>query len=103
MISAKRRNSKRTGSTNSRATQKTAPQFADLKAYIWKLPELGIYNVIFLIADVIQLVSGTMTTFSQGDGTKTKSKHFSDFASRINTGYNFPSFGLKQFGQSGIK
>ena len=27
----------------------------------------------FLIADVIQFVSGTMTTFSQGDGTKIKS------------------------------
>ena len=26
----------------------------------------------FLIADVIQFVSGTMTTFSQGDGTKIK-------------------------------
>ena len=27
----------------------------------------------FLIANVIQFVSGTMTTFSQGDGTKIKS------------------------------
>ena len=27
----------------------------------------------FLIADVIQFVSGTMRTFSQGDGTKIKS------------------------------
>ena len=27
----------------------------------------------FLIADVIQFVSGTMATFSQGDGTKIKS------------------------------
>ena len=27
----------------------------------------------FLIADVIQFVFGTMTTFSQGDGTKIKS------------------------------
>ena len=34
---------------------------------------LGISIMNFLIADVIQLVFGTMTTFSQGDGTKIKS------------------------------
>ena len=27
----------------------------------------------FLIADVVQIVSGTMTTFSQGDGAKIRS------------------------------
>ena len=38
----------------------------------------------FLIADVIQFVSGTMTTFSQGDAAKIKSKQFSEFGSRTN-------------------
>ena len=39
-------------------------------------------NMNFLIADVILFVSGTMTTFSQGDGTKIKPKQFSEFGSR---------------------
>ena len=34
---------------------------------------LGISIINFLIADVIQFVFGTMTIFSQGDGTKIKS------------------------------
>ena len=38
-----------------------------------RLLELGIFIMNFLIADVIQFVLGTMTTFSQGDGTKIKS------------------------------
>ena len=38
-------------------------------------------NMNFLTADVIQFVSGTIITFSQGDATKTKSKKFSEFGS----------------------
>ena len=38
-----------------------------------RLLGLGISIVNFLIADMIQFVFGTMTTFSQGDGTKIKS------------------------------
>ena len=37
-----------------------------------RLLGLGISIVNFLIADVIQFVFGTMTIFSQGDGTKIK-------------------------------
>ena len=36
-------------------------------------------NMNLLIADVIPFVSGTLTTFSQGDGTKIKSKHLEEF------------------------
>ena len=39
-------------------------------------------NMNFLIADVIQFVSGTMITFSQRGVTKIKSKQFSEFDSR---------------------
>ena len=35
----------------------------------------------FLIADVIQFVSGIMMTFSQGGAAKIKSKLFSEFCS----------------------
>ena len=35
-----------------------------------------------LIADVIQFVSGTMTSFSQGGATKIKSKQFLEFGFR---------------------
>ena len=38
-----------------------------------RLLGLVISIMSFLIADVIQFVFGTMTTFSQGDGTKVKS------------------------------
>ena len=39
----------------------------------------------FLIEDLIQFVSGTITNFSQGEGTKIKSKQFSKFGSQTNT------------------
>ena len=39
-------------------------------------------NLNSVIAAVIQFVSGTMITFSQGDATKIKTKRFSDFGSR---------------------
>ena len=42
-------------------------------------------NVSFLTEDLIQFVSGTMTTFSQGDGTKINSKQFSEFGSQTDT------------------
>ena len=48
----------------------------------WKIPELGISSMNFLIADVIYLVSCTMITFSQGGAAKIKSKQFSEFGSR---------------------
>ena len=41
-------------------------------------------NMSFLIEDLIQFVSCTMTTFLQGDGTKIKSKHFLEFGSQTN-------------------
>ena len=44
-----------------------------------KLPELGISNMNFPIADVIKFVSGIMITFSQGGEAKIKSKQFSEF------------------------
>ena len=47
----------------------------------------GMSNMNFLIADVIQFVSGTMTTFSQADGTKIKSEQFSEFRSRTKNFY----------------
>ena len=46
----------------------------------WKLPELGISNMNFLIADVIKFASAIMQ-FSQGDAAKIKSKQFSEFGS----------------------
>ena len=49
------------------------------------LPGHGMSNMSVLIEDLIQFVSGTMTTFSQGDGTKIKSKQFLEFGSRNNT------------------
>ena len=36
----------------------------------------------FLTEDLIQFVFGTMTTFSQGDGTKINSRQFSEFGSQ---------------------
>ena len=39
-------------------------------------------NMNFLMQDVIQLMSGKLTTFSRGGGTKIKSKQFSEFGSR---------------------
>ena len=42
-------------------------------------------NISFLIEDLIQFVSGTTTTFSQGDGTKIKSTQFSEFGSQTDT------------------
>ena len=42
-------------------------------------------NMSFLIEDLIQFVYGTMTTFSQGDGTKIESKQFSEFGSQTDT------------------
>ena len=49
-----------------------------------KLLGLGMFNMTFLIADVIYLVSGTIITFSQGDATKIKCKQFSIFGSQTN-------------------
>ena len=58
---------------------------SDVKQLIsWKLPGLGMSNMNFLIAYVIQFVSNTMITFSQYIGTKSKFKQFSEFGSRIN-------------------
>ena len=42
-------------------------------------------NVSFLTEDLIQFVSDTMTTFSQGDGTKISSKQFLEFGSQTDT------------------
>ena len=42
-------------------------------------------NMSFLTEDLIQFVSGTMTTFSQGDGTKINSKQFSEVSSQTDT------------------
>ena len=39
-------------------------------------------NMSIFIAVVLQCVSGTMTTISQEDETKIKSKQFSEFGSR---------------------
>ena len=50
-----------------------SPFRSDLKAYVLEATGTWYVNHEFLIADVIQFVSGTMTTFSQGDGTKIKS------------------------------
>ena len=44
-------------------------------------------NINFLIADVIQFVSGTITTFSQGNGTKTQSKQLLEFGSQTKAGF----------------
>ena len=52
------------------------------KPIFCKLLGLGISNMNFLIADVIQFVSGTVITFSQGGAAKIKSKQFSKFGSR---------------------
>ena len=74
-------------------------------AYNWKLPELGIFNINFLIADVTYVVSGTITTFSQvglavcsiydrhallakGSGKSEEFKHFNGFFSYFLLGYN---------------
>ena len=62
------------------------PCFAHIKRHIfWKLPGLGISNMNFLIVDVIQFVSGTMITFSQGGAAKIKSKQLSEIGSRTNS------------------
>ena len=58
------------------------PFGSDLKAYILKLLGLGMSNMSFLIEDLIQFVSGTMTPFLQGDGTKIRSNQFSEFGSQ---------------------
>ena len=49
----------------------------------WKLPRLGMSNMNFVIADMIQFVSGRMTTFAQGDGTKIKSSSSQSLAPRL--------------------
>ena len=43
------------------------------------------FNVSFLTGDLIQFVPDTMTTFSQGDGTKIDSELFSEFGSQTDT------------------
>ena len=61
------------------------------------------FNKNFLTADVIQFVSGTMTTFSQGDGTKIKSKQFSVFSSQTTEKNDFASmWHVRQFDFCGI-
>ena len=47
--------------------------------YPWKLLGLGVSNMNFLIADVIQF--GTIVSFSKEDGAKIKSKQFLAFGS----------------------
>ena len=49
----------------------------------WKLPGLGICNMSFLIADVIQFVSGTMITFLQGVQQNSNLSSFQSLASRL--------------------
>ena len=44
-------------------------------------------NMSFLTKDLIQFVSGTMTTSSQGDGTKINSKQFLEFGSQTDTDF----------------
>ena len=62
------------------------PFGSHLKAYILEATGLSMSSMSFLIEDVIQFVSCTMTTFSQDDGTKIKSKQFSaQFDSQTNT------------------
>ena len=46
----------------------------------WKLPELEITNMNFLIADVIWFVSGTMIPFSQGVQQKSNLSSFQSLA-----------------------
>ena len=50
-----------------------SPFGSDLKAYILEATRTCYAHHDFLIADVIQFVFGTMTTFLQGDETKIKS------------------------------
>ena len=53
-------------------------------------------NISCLTEDLIQFVSGTMTTFSQGDGTKINSTQFSEFGSQTDTithGFHLVSIG----------
>ena len=60
----------------------------------WKLQELGMSNMNFFTTNVIQFVSGTITTFSQGDGTKAKSKQFSEFATGFRKITSYPLYEL---------
>ena len=53
-----------------------------LKAYILEATKIGMPSMNYLIADVIQFVSGTMTSFSRGDATKIKSMNFAEFGSQ---------------------
>ena len=60
-------------------------------------------NMSFLTEDVIQFVSGTVTTFSQGDGTKISSTQSSEFGSQtdinITHGFYLVSIWLSFFQQ----
>ena len=59
------------------------PCYVHIKRPIfWKLPGFGIYNMNFLITEMIQFVSGKMRTFSQRGAAKLRSKQFSEFGSR---------------------
>ena len=51
--------------------------------YFGSLPGLGIYNMSFLIADVIQFVSGTMITLSLGVQQNSYVSSFQGFAPRL--------------------
>ena len=50
-----------------------SPFGSDLKACILEVTRTWYVHHEFLVADVVQFVSGTMTTLSQRDGTKIKS------------------------------
>ena len=46
----------------------------------WRLPGIGISNMNFMIADVIEFVSGTMITFSKGVQQKSNQSSFQSLA-----------------------
>ena len=59
-----------------------SPFGSDLKAHVLEATTTWHVNRNFPIADVIHFVPFTITTFSQGDETKIKSKQFSVPGSR---------------------
>ena len=69
-------------------------------------------NMSFLTGDLIQFVSGTMTTFSHGDGTKINLKQFSEFGFQTDTithgfylvsnGSHFPNMAETNLGKSAV-
>ena len=64
---------------------------AHIKRHIfWKLRGLGISNTSFLIADVIQYVSGTMISFSKRVQQNSNLRSFQNLAPRLYVTWNFP-------------